>query len=80
MSCPLLGKPIGMLEVHSTSSSNHPGTKKELNVNLVLTDAASHKTPRAIAGCALTKKGDWWEPLQIRAMLAGITILCLLTV
>jgi len=79
MSCPLLRKPIEMLEVHSISPSNHPGTKKDLNVNLVLTDAASHQTPRAIAGCALTKKGDWWEPMQIRAMLAGITILCLLT-
>lgn len=54
MSCPLLRTPIEMLEVHSISPSNHPGTKKDLNVNLVLTDAASHQTPRAIAGCALT--------------------------
>jgi len=55
MFCPLLRKPIEILEVHSISPSNHPGTKKGLNVNFVLTDAGSHQTPRAITIlCLLT--------------------------
>jgi hypothetical protein len=58
MLCPLLRKSIEMLEVHSISLSKHPGMKKGLNANFLLTDAASHQTLQAIAGCALTKKRD----------------------
>jgi len=53
--------------------------KKCLNVNFLLTDAASHQTLQAIADCALIKTRDQSEPLQLRAMFAGITILYPLT-